>query len=521
MRREELSFVIIRSSRRWRLLASIVIVEILLDVGLYDGLGHWIFRAPWFQDPTVEPIMHTLWLLCVSTPVLWAVLHRAAKHEEALLQTVWDQAHHDDLTGLANRRLFVQQLETALDGRSQREILAVLLVDLDNFKSINDSFGHHVGDMVLRTLAERLARIIDPTDAIARLGGDEFAVLMPTIRTVHRATEQGEALLNQLREPVTSEGFELVLGASIGVAIYPTSGLSAEDLVKSADVAMYQAKTSGKNRWTLHLPALQDQTYARYQLERDLRRALTIDSELSVQYQPQVDIKTGRIRSSEALIRWQHPVLGTVSPMHFIPMAEAMGLSADVGRYVRRTVYHQIHTWEQDGYRPLPVSINASAHELTDPGFAASILQELAFHGISPAAISLEVTETGLMRDLRTMRAQLTILRRAGIPILIDDFGTGYNSLSIVRELPVDGLKLDGSFVQHMHTDDHDTAAVSALVKMGRAFGLKIIAECVEHHEQLTLLQHMQCDLYQGFLCSASVAGPEFAERYLLRKEKV
>lgn len=500
--------------RPWRLLAYIVAIELLLEVGLYEGVGPWLFGQAWVRDRTLDPLIHVVWLLCVATPVLWAVLVRDARQTAALHHAVWRQAHEDDLTGLANRRRFLGVLRGALAARPAECLVAVLLVDLDRFKAMNDAYGHEVGDHVLQAVAQRLRETCGPGTTVARLGGDEFAVIIPSAQRPEDATQRAEALLGRFREPVAWAGRTLSLSASVGIAVCPTSGMSAADLLKSADTAMYEAKRLGRDRWVLHLPALQAHAYAQYQLEQDLRQALTLETELTVEYQPQVDVATGVIRGSEALLRWHHPRLGSISPGEFIPLAEEAGLAPAIGTYVRGAVYRQWQAWQTAGFHPLPVAINVSPHELAIPDFATTLLEDLAQARVSAPAISVEITEVALLRDLEVVRDHVTRLRAAGIRVLIDDFGTGYNSLAVLRELPVDGLKLDGAFVQQMHTNAHDQAAVTALVTMGHAYGLDIIAERVEQPAQLALLQAVHCDLYQGYL-----PGAVFAARYLARAQ--
>lgn len=352
-------------------------------------------------------------------------------------------------------------------------------------------------------------------DIIARFGGDEFVALMPVIEQTSDAVQVTERILERIQEKILCDGYEFFLTASIGIAVYPTSGDSATSILKSADTAMYEAKRLGKNRWYVHMPSIQNQMYSRFQLENDLHSAVMNDKELYLEYQPQLDVLSGTIVGAEALLRWNHPSLGNISPMEFIPLAEETGLIVKLGHLVLKSVCHQIKDWEALGKRLVPIGINVSQVDLAEHNFVDNIMSVISDYKISPSMIHVEITETALMKDEERVRGKLSQLRKHGIRVMVDDFGRGYNSLGILRQLPVDMMKIDRMFVRDIHTNQTDKSVLSALVMLAHANKLGVLAEGVEHAEQLSVLQRENCDEYQGFLFSPPISAENFAQDYL------
>lgn len=431
-------------------------------------------------------------------------------------QRIWQLAHHDHLTKLPNRRLFFDQLELALaKAESDGHKFAVLFMDLDRFKYINDALGHDVGDEVLKRVADRLAGCVRGGTTLVRLGGDEFAVLLPHIEHVNEAKNLAETILHAVPECISFDGHEFFLTMSIGIALYPVSAESAAALVRNADMAMYEAKRSGKNRYHIHMSSMHEYAYERFRLENDLRKALKLGEDLLVEYQPQVDVVTGHIVSSEALIRWNHPVIGRIPPGEYIPLAEATGLIDSLGDFVLRQVCRQIQEWTSEGREPVPVAVNVSPVELGRPDFVQRFCTVVESMGIPPHLIGIEITESTLMKNERTTLLTLKALKAFGIRISIDDFGRGYSSLGFLKQFPVDVLKVDEIFVRELDSNLEDVSIVTAVIALAHSRHLQVIAEGVERAQQLLVLQQSDCDTYQGYLFCPPVSAEIFAQRYL------
>jgi len=439
------------------------------------------------------------------------------------------EAFHDSLTGLANRALFRDRLEHALDlfRRDQSGTLAVLFLDLDNFKGINDRFGHEVGDRVLRTVAQRLRRETRASDTIARFGGDEFAVLLERLPTENEAL----AIVNRMRvalsESVECEQRPLALSASIGVA-FATVSDDVDSLLRNADVAMYEAKDGGKARHAVFEPAMYDAILQRLRLETELRAAVR-DPEtagLSVVFQPIVDLETGRLRSLEALLRWTHPEQGIIAPSVFIPIAEQTGAIVPLGRWVLERVCELMRDWRSRWWqdrRPMDefptVSVNISGRQLTEDSFAHELHELVRRSTVPPHHLTLEITETVIMQDTERTLATLSALQALGVQLAIDDFGTGYSSLSYLQRFPVDILKIDRAFVEGMAVSTSDAALARTIVTLGRTLGLRTVAEGVETEAQRRILIDMGCDCGQGYLFSRPIHAAAVAE--LLRDASI
>jgi diguanylate cyclase (GGDEF)-like protein len=425
-------------------------------------------------------------------------LEHAVSELHDLQDQLEHQAHHDPLTGLANRSVFSQQVREALEPGSAGEV-AVMVVDLDDFKGVNDTLGPAVGDDLLRAVASRLMRCVRDEDVVANLGGDEFAVLVRRPSAVERgAVELAERTLQSFALPVSAGEELLNVGLSIGIAASRQSRTYAEELLRDADVAMYEAKLGGKRRFAVFTPAMRDSSVRRHGLKAELERAIE-QRELVVQYQPIVDLTTGQAVSVEALVRWNHPGRGRIPPIEFIPLAEETGLIVPLGRYV----LEEACTCVSERHPDLHVQVNLSAIELEHPDLLETITDVIQRAGIAPGRLVLEVTETLLVKDAVRGAETLQRLRDIGVQLALDDFGTGYSSLSYLRNLPLDSLKIAREFVEGLAFSDHDAAFVRLIVGLAKTVGLKVVAEGIETRAQLDMLREIGCDLGQGYYFAA------------------
>jgi diguanylate cyclase (GGDEF)-like protein len=408
-------------------------------------------------------------------------------------------AHHDALTGLPNRMLLQDRLSHAIElARRQGTQLAVLFMDLDRFKHINDSLGHTLGDQLLQSVSQRLAGCVRLSDTISRQGGDEFVVLLSNITQPEDAALSAQKILAALSVPHVIDQFELDVSVSIGISTYPDDGQDVETLLKSADSAMYHAKESGRNNYKFFVPQMNDRAVQRQSIEANLRRALE-RQEFVLHYQPKINLHTNMIVGVEALIRWQHPEWGLVPPAQFVPIAEDCALILPIGRWVLREACRQAQAWRQAGLPQITVAVNASASEFSAPDFLENIRAILEETCLEPRYLELELTESVLMRDAEFTDSLLRGLTSLGIKLVIDDFGTGYSSLSYLRQFPIDILKIDQSFVRRMTSSPDDAAIVSAVIGLGKSLKLRLIAEGVETPEQHAFLLAQHCDEAQGY----------------------
>jgi diguanylate cyclase (GGDEF)-like protein len=421
-------------------------------------------------------------------------------------------ASHDSLTQLPNREMFNELLRHAIDagGRYQRKF-ALLFIDLDRFKIINDSLGHDAGDMLLVEIAGRLRSALRASDVVARLGGDEFVVILEETAERHDVERVAGELLSALSQPLQLSGHECHTTASIGIAMYPSDGADMQTLTKNADMAMYLAKEDGKNGFRFFTKEIKAQSIERLTLETALRRALERD-QFSLHYQPKVDMASGQITGVEALLRWTHPDLGMVSPAQFIPLAEEIGLIVPIGRWVLKEACAQNMTWQRRGLRPVTMAVNLSPRQFADAHLLHDVDEALLASGMSPVLLQLEVTESMVMRNVTRAIKVLDAIQSRGIRLAIDDFGTGYSSMSLMKQFPIDTIKIDRSFVRDLPDDSEDRAIAQAIISMGKALGMTIIAEGVETVEQEAFLRSHSCDEMQGFLFSKPLPPREMAD---------
>jgi diguanylate cyclase (GGDEF)-like protein/PAS domain S-box-containing protein len=423
-------------------------------------------------------------------------------------------AQHDSLTDLPNRILFNDRLNQAM-GMSHRQgkKLALLYLDIDRFKHVNDSSGHATGDRLLQSVATRLRACIRHSDTISRQGGDEFVVLLCEVAHPQDAAVAAEKMLAALSEPHHIDELELYVSASIGIVTYPEDGNTAETLLKNADTAMYQAKDCGRNNYQFFTAEMNLHALERQSLESDLRHALE-RREFVLHYQPKVNLRTRAITGVEALIRWRHPNRRLIRPSRFISIAEETGLIVSIGKWVLREGCRQAKAWQLAGMTPTSIAINVSAVELRAKNFVAGVRVILAETGLEARYLELEITETFLMQDAASTGLVLQELKDMGIQLALDDFGTGYSSLSYLKRFPIDTLKIDYSFVRDLTTDADDASIVSAVVNMGKSLHMRVVAEGVETHEQCTFLKNQHCPEAQGFYFGEPMIAEELAELF-------
>ena len=449
--------------------------------GLMLGLAPMVALAAEFALPSVALLF---------LPLL--AVHRGGRQAIAKEH----QALHDALTGLPNRVLFRHRIEQVLSGTRAGRIAAVMLIDLDHFKEINDTLGHHAGDRLLQEVSQRLRTSLDEQDTVARLGGDEFGVLLPDLQSREAASVVAKRLLDQLRDPFSIDGLTLEVDASIGIASAPEHGTAVEQLIQRADIAMYAAKEGGRGYLAFE-PQLDRYSPRRLSLAGALRSAI-VDGEIVLYFQPKAELATGRIVGVEALARWEHPQLGLIGPSEFVPIAEQTGLISPLTTHVLDRALTQVRIW-QDAGEELSVAVNLSARSFLDAQFAVEIPGLLERTGVDARQLELEITESMLMLDPVRAKATLDRLSGIGLRLSVDDFGTGYSSLANLKRLPVDGIKIDKSFVIDMPHDPSDAAIVRSTIDLAHNLGLKVVAEGVESHEAWQRLAELGCDLAQGF----------------------
>jgi diguanylate cyclase (GGDEF)-like protein/PAS domain S-box-containing protein len=446
-----------------------------------------------------------------GTPLNFVAQIQDITERKVLKEQLEHQALYDHLTDLPNRALLMNRLEHVLARTTRREgKVAVLFIDLDNFKIVNDSLGHEVGDALLVEVAERLKAWLRPEDTLARFGGDEFVVVLEDIASINPATRVAERSIEELREPFAVEGREMVVTASIGIALATSSQEQPKDLLRKADTAMYGAKERGKAQYKVFEPSMNVRVLERLELENDLRQGLERD-EFRIYYQPQVLLETSKIVGLEAFVRWEHPERGLLTPAEFVAVAEESGLIVSIGRRVLWEACHQAREWQKlyPSDPPLVVCVNISGRQFQHPGLVQEVAQALQESRLEPGSLDLEITENVLVEDIQSNASVLRRLKRLGVKLIIDDFGTGYSSLSYLKRLPVDFLKIDGSFVEGLGKDPKDDGIVSTVIDLTHTLGVEAIAEGVRTPEQATRLQELGCHFAQGYLFSKPLPSAE------------
>jgi diguanylate cyclase (GGDEF)-like protein len=422
-------------------------------------------------------------------------------------------AYYDALTGLPNRGLLQDRLSKALaSARRRKDKVAILFLDVDRFKVINDSIGHSGGDLVLQEVAERLKRWAREQDTVARLGGDEFLIVLTAIKDFPDAAVAAERLMDAMTAEFVIQGHSFSMNCSLGISIFPEHGTDGETLIKNADAAMYSAKDYGRNNFRFFTEDMNAQVVERLTLENSLRLALE-KREFFLVYQPQMDIVTGKITGLEALLRWQHPELGLVPPDKFIRIAENCGLIVPIGEWVLRTACSQARKWHNEGIPAVPVAVNVSAVQFRQEGFCDLVRRVLRETGLAPKYLELEITESLLLSNADVMFSVFRELKAMGLRLAIDDFGTGYSSLSYLKQFPVSKLKIDRSFVQDVAVDPDDAAITTAIIGMAKSLNLRVIAEGVENEAQMSFLRAHHCDEIQGYYFSRPLSADAVADK--------
>jgi diguanylate cyclase (GGDEF)-like protein len=442
----------------------------------------------------------------------WVIVFRDVSAALAMAEQMTHSFEHDSLTGLPNRLLLKDRIDQAIATapRHERQV-AVLFLDLDGFKYINDSLGHPTGDKLLQSIAKRLVGCVRTSDTVSRQGGDEFVVLLTESRQWEDAVVVAERILKAVAQSHPIDNHDLHVTTSIGVSVYPDDGEDAETLIRNADIAMYQAKEKGRNSYQFFKPAMNVRAVERQSIESSLRSAVK-NGEFVLRYQPKVDLRTGLITGAEALIRWNHPLRGELAPGMFVSIAEDSGLIRQIGRWVLREACEQARAWLDEGLPPISIAVNVSAVELSDETYVQRLYATLSETGMDPSNLELELTESVLMRHAHSAAIILQALRKTGIQVALDDFGTGYSSLSYLRDFPIDSLKIDRSFVDEVTSVVEDTSIVKAVISMARNLGLRVVAEGVENMDQLEFLRAQACDEAQGYFFSRPVDPDAFAE---------
>ena len=461
------------------------------------------------------------WLALLLPPFAWigarigvmrARILRSNQELIDALGTIQEMATHDSLTGLRNRLSIGDALEHAVNkGRRTGDSHAVLFIDLDGFKPVNDTLGHAAGDHLLREIAHRLRSRVRESDIVARLGGDEFVVMVDPVIDRQGLRALAAKLLAVIGEPVALHGGDVTVTASIGIAVFPDDGNEATTLLANADIAMYRAKELGRNRVCEYTPDLGENLVERFELERGMRDALR-NGEFVLHYQPKVEFASGCMLGVEALIRWVHPALGMIGPDRFVPIAESNNFIVPLGRWVIEQACRQASAWRQAGLPRIPIAVNLSTNQLVDPTIIDFVSTTLRATGADPAMIEFEITETSLMTNMADTIPILEALRGLGVRLAIDDFGTGYSSLSYLKELPVDVLKIDRTFVRHLPHNRDDLAITRAVIAMAHGLSMKVVAEGVEAQPQFDSLNAEGCDQFQGFYCRPALPGNDLEE---------
>jgi len=481
--------------------------------GIYQTLI-FAFAAQWLSPRPVAGLGYVdlalIGMIGLST-VVWLLEEEHMRLTDASRQ-IEKLAFFDMVTGLPNRKLFLDRLRQFVDRSTQlHQTAALVFLDIDHFKRVNDSYGHDVGDQVLAAVADRLLHSVREGDLVGRLGGDEFTILLPGIQSAPEASEAARHLLERLRAPMVVGPHELSVAASLGISLFPIDGEDPTSLLRKADIAMYRAKDSGRGRAVAYDEAMSESSRERHALELSLRSG-ELQRQLVLHYQPIVRSGSGEITGAEALIRWQHPERGLLSPMEFLPTAEASGTAEAISEWVLHTACRQAADWRRrfhDGFR---ISVNLTARAFESPRLVATIDEILNESGLPADALELEITETMALLSGGEPIATLTRLRERGTRVAVDDFGIGYSSLSYLRELPIETVKLDSSFIRELGRRPEDSRIVGAVIQLAHGLGMEVVAEGVEEEEQMAVLELLYCDKMQGFLFSRPLPPERFEE---------
>lgn len=442
----------------------------------------------------------------------YTVLFRNVSEQYEAEKLIRHMAWHDSLTGLANRNLLSERLDEALKlARRLEKKVAVMILDLDKFKPVNDLHGHATGDKLLKVVAERLMKCAREVDTVARLGGDEFAIVFTNIEDDANIITIADRIIHSIQQPVEIDGNVIQIGTSIGISFFPEDSDTPTELIRMADVALYQAKEDGRRVFRLYDPQMDAETKVQKQIEMDLNKALEND-ELLLHYQPQFDANTGKMVGTEALIRWLHPENGMISPYNFIPIAELCGLMIPIGQWVLNTACIAAKGWQDQGLPKIRICVNISARQFHADNFVETIEHAIKVSNLNPKWLELEITEGMVIKNAESVITKLQGLKALGVYLSIDDFGTGYSSLAYLKRFPVNKLKIDQSFIRNIHEDQDDAAITDAVIRLGHSLGLTVVGEGVETEEHVKILQEKGCDVFQGYHFCRPIDHDAFVE---------
>lgn len=462
------------------------------------------------KDGSVIPLKIDIREIFLEKEKHYTVLFRNVSDQYEAEKLIRHMAWHDSLTGLANRNLLSERLDSALKMANRLEKkVAVMILDLDKFKPVNDLYGHAIGDEILKVTAERLLTCAREIDTVARLGGDEFAVIFTNIDDDNNIIAIADRIINSIQMPIDIDGNIIQIGTSIGISFFPDDADTPAELIRMADVALYQAKDDGRRLYRLYDQQMDAETRAQKQIEIDLNKALEND-ELFLQYQPQFDAKTNQIVGAEALIRWEHPEKGLIPPFNFIPIAELCGLMIPIGQWVLKTACKAAKEWQDQGLPKIRTCVNISARQFHADNFVETIEEAIKYSGLSPHWLELEITEGMVIKNTDNVVTKLEELKALGVSLSIDDFGTGYSSLAYLKRFPVDQLKIDQSFIRNIHEDPDDAAITDAVIQLGHSLGLTVVGEGVETEAHAEILREKGCDIFQGYYFCRPIDNDDF-----------
>jgi diguanylate cyclase (GGDEF)-like protein len=483
-------------------------------ISLVNPIRKFFMREIMINGKIFEEIIHFM----PSNEVIRIHVCDVTKQRQAEA-TISYQVDHDVLTGLSNRKYLYEHLVKVIENsEDKKQRFAILFLDIDRFKLINNSLGHSVGDLLLKAVSERLKNLLKEGDLIVRWGADEFVIVAKDINSTDEVVQIAEVMIQSLTVPFHCGGHELHITTCIGASIYPDHNINVEALIQNADMAMYKAKSEGQNSFQFYVPNMQEQSFQRLLMENNLRRAIEND-ELLIYYQPQIDLNTNKIVGLEVLLRWKHVTLGSIPPNKFIPLAEETGLILVIGVWVLRQTCLQAIAWQKMGFPPIQMGVNLSVKQLQQKSFLSSLNQILEETNFDPHYLELEITEGIMMDNIEEKVVLLNQFRKMGIRLSVDDFGTGYSALSYLKDLPVDTLKIDRIFVEHITHNKHDQSIVASIINLSHSLNLTVIAEGAETKEQVDVLRSLGCDQIQGYFFYKPLPADEI--EILLRSQGV